>query len=254
MKSNIAKQARTKKLAVCALAFSSVMAAGSVNAQWVVTDPGHTVQNVVQQIMVSGERAIEFGKQIDEWKKQYEHFQQQLIKFQSFLNNPIALPNSEPWVELNKTEVVKQKCGDAGGSLLGRLMDSVGLQLNGDLAKQQLQVCVNIESAKVDKFNYTVKFARDSVPQMQSLLGKIQGQRGTSSSQGNIQGVDSESMRLANDLDIKYQSWQAQMKTYDAYIAAMMDKQNTLATRALKGQASPLGQAISTAAMAGALQ
>lgn len=254
MKSNIAKQARTKKLAVCALAFSSAMAAGSVNAQWVVTDPGHTIQNVIQQILVSGERAGEFVKELDEWKKQYEHFQQQLIKFQSFLNNPIALPNSEPWVELNKAEVVKQKCGDAGGSMLGRLMDSVGLQLNGDLAKQQLQVCVNIESAKVDKFNYTVKFARDSVPQMQSLLGKIQNQRGTSSSQGNIQGVDSESMRLANDLDIKYQAWQAQMRTYDAYIATMMDKQNTLAARALKGEASPLGQMLSTGLMAGALQ
>lgn len=254
MTSNIAKQARKKKLATCVLAFSSVMAAGSVNAQWVVTDPGHTLQNVFQQILVSGERAGEFAKELDEWKKQYDHFQQQLIKFQSFLNNPIALPSSEPWVELNKTEVVKQKCGDAGGSLLGRLMDSVGLQLNGDLAKQQLQVCVNIESAKVDKFNYTVKFVRDSVPQMQGLLGKIQGQRGTSSSQGNIQGVDSESMRLANDLDIKYQSWQAQMKTYDAYIATMMDKQNTLAARALKGEPSILGQAISTAAMAGALQ
>ena len=89
-------RAGPKLRAMLKLTLLSVMAAGSVNAQWVVTDPGHTIQNVVQQILVSGERAGEFVKELDEWKKQYEHFQQQLIKFQSFLNNPIALPNSLP--------------------------------------------------------------------------------------------------------------------------------------------------------------
>lgn len=254
MKTN-AKQAYKKNLAVGVLALGCVMAAGSVNAQWVVTDPGHMAANIGQQIKTSVERAAEFGKEMAEWKKQYDHFQQQLIKFQSFLDNPIALPTSEPWRELDKAQVVEQRCRQTGGgSILGNLMSRVGLNLDGDLSEQQMQICVNIESAKVEKFNYTVRFSRDTVPEMQRLLGQVQRQRGTSSDQGNVEGVDSESMRLANDLDIKYQMYQAQMAIYDAYIVAMVDKQNTLAKRGLKGQQTLIGSAISTAAMAGALQ
>ncbi|WP_223619591.1 DUF4141 domain-containing protein [Lysobacter sp. ESA13C] len=254
MKMN-AKQAYKKNLAVGVLALGCVMAAGSVNAQWVVTDPGHMAANIGQQIKTSVERAAEFGKEMAEWKKQYDHFQQQLIKFQSFLDNPIALPTSEPWRELDKAQVVEQRCRQTGGgSILGNLMSRVGLNLDGDLSEQQMQICVNIESAKVEKFNYTVRFSRDTVPEMQRLLGQVQSQRGTSSDQGNVEGVDSESMRLANDLDIKYQMYQAQMAIYDAYIVAMVDKQNTLAKRGLKGQQTLIGSAISTAAMAGALQ
>lgn len=254
MKTN-AKQAYKKNLAVGVLALGCVMAAGSVNAQWVVTDPGHMAANIGQQIKTSVERAAEFGKEMAEWKKQYDHFQQQLIKFQSFLDNPIALPTSEPWRELDKAQVVEQRCRQTGGgSILGNLMSRVGLNLDGDLSEQQMQICVNIESAKVEKFNYTVRFSRDTVPEMQRLLGQVQSQRRTSSDQGNVEGVDSESMRLANDLDIKYQMYQAQMAIYDAYIVAMVDKQNTLAKRGLKGQQTLIGSAISTAAMAGALQ
>jgi len=254
MKTN-AKQAYKKNLAVGVLALGCVMAAGSVNAQWVVTDPGHMAANIGQQIKTSVERAAEFGKEMAEWKKQYDHFQQQLIKFQSFLDNPIALPTSEPWRELDKAQVVEQRCRQTGGgSILGNLMSRVGLNLDGDLSEQQMQICVNIESAKVEKFNYTVRFSRDTVPEMQRLLGQVQSQRKTSSDQGNVEGVDSESMRLANDLDIKYQMYQAQMAIYDAYIVAMVDKQNTLAKRGLKGQQTLIGSAISTAAMAGALQ
>jgi len=256
MKTNNAKQAYKKNLAVGLLALACATAAGSVNAQWVVTDPGHMAANIGQQVATSAERAIEFGKEIAEWKKQYDHFQQQLIRFQSFLDNPIALPTSEPWRELDKSQVVEQRCRQTsgGGSILGNLMSRVGLNLNGDLSEQQMQICVNIESAKVEKFNYTVRFSRDTVPEMQRLLAQVQRQRGTSSDQGNVEGVNSESMRLANDLDIKYQMYQAQMGIYDAYIVAMMDKQNTLAKRGLKGESKLLGTAITTAAMAGALQ
>ncbi|MGJ7904328.1 hypothetical protein [Lysobacter sp. 1R34A] len=255
MKTN-AKQACKKNLAVGVLALSCVMAAGSVNAQWVVTDPGHQIANIGQQVATSVERAVEFGKEMAEWQKQYQHFQQQLIKFQSFLDNPIGLPTSEPWRELDKAQVVEQRCRQpsGGGSILGNLMSRVGLSLDGDLSEQQMQICVNIESAKVEKFNYTVRFSRDTVPEMQRLLGQVQSQRGTSSDQGNVDGVNSESMRLANDLDIKYQMYQAQMAIYDAYIVAMVDKQNTLAKRGLKGKQSIIGTVLSTGLMAGALQ
>lgn len=256
MKANNAKRAYKKNLAIGALALCCSVAAGGVNAQWVVTDPGHQIANIGQQVAVSAERAMEFTEQLAEWKKQYDHFQQQLIKFQTFLDNPIALPTAEPWSELNKQEVVEQRCRQpsGGGGMLGSLMSGLGLDLDGNLSKQQMQICVNIESAKVDKFNYTVKFARDTVPEMQRLLGRVQSQRGTNSTQGNIAGVDSESRRLANDLDIKYQSWQAQMHIYDAYIVAMMDKQNSLAKRALKGRETLIGSVFSTSVMAGVLQ
>ncbi|MBX9403420.1 DUF4141 domain-containing protein [Lysobacter sp. BMK333-48F3] len=257
MKTMNAKQAIKKNLAVAALAAACVFGVGSANAQWVVTDPGHTIQNIVTQIKGFAERYGQHIKEYTKLQQQVQHFQQQVVKLQSMLST-IGMPAQEQWKELNKSEEVAAKCASSGGGggglpIIGALTGAFKLDLGGDVAKQQRQICANIVSAKVDKYNYTVRFARDTLPEMERQMKELEKKRNSDLKQGTMEAVANDSARLANGMSAKFANYEGQMQAYDSYIAAMEDNQRQLVETAMNGRAGILGSVFKTTALKMAL-
>ena len=63
-----------------------------------------------------------------------------------------------------------------------------------------------------------------------------------------------DALTYANTFDTRYKGWQIKMKTYDEYIHAMQIQQMQLTELGLKGEISPLGTLVKTAALKSALQ
>lgn len=257
MKTMNAKQAIKKNLAVAVLTAACVFGVSSAHAQWVVTDPGHTIQNIVTQIKGFAER---YGQHYKEWtklKESVEHFQQQLVKLQSMLST-IGMPPQEKWKELDRGAEVAAKCASSGGGggglpVIGALTGGFKLDLGGDVAKQQRQICVNIVSAKVEKYNYTVRFARDTLPEMERQMKTLEKKRNSDLKQGTMEAVANDSARLANAMSAKFANYQGQMQAYDSYIMAMEDNQRQLVETAMNGRAGILGSVFKTVALERAL-
>ncbi|MEI2455535.1 MULTISPECIES: DUF4141 domain-containing protein [Lysobacter] len=255
MKTMNAKQAMKKNLAVAVLAAGCVLGIGSANAQWVVTDPGHTIQNIVTQIKGFAERYGQHIKEYTKLQQQVQHFQQQVIQISSMLQS-IGMPTQQPWAEISNSERNKRitdRCSTGGGGLLGSLASVFKLNPNGDLAEQQKQICANIVTAKVDKYNYTVRFATQTLPQIEKQIKDLESQRKQNNKQGNLETVANDSTRLANSMSASFQIYQGQMQAYDNYVLQMEDEQRELVKTAMKGRNDILGSVFKGVALDKAL-
>ncbi|WP_216073460.1 hypothetical protein, partial [Acinetobacter baumannii] len=64
------------------------------------------------------------------------------------------------------------------------------------------------------KYNDSVDFIQQTIPQKDDLITKINANRKRDNRAGTVTGVDSDSLRTANELAVQSQSWQARMKAY----------------------------------------
>lgn len=249
------KQGRRKgkrglRLGVLATMLSCALMVGPSGATGI---PVVDAASILKQVIVSIERGLEHVETITKWTQQLNHMKQQVIQIQSMLSS-IGMPANQPLTKVGDNYLVAESCSSGGGGFsLATLASVFKLNPDGDVMEQQKQICVNIRVARNKKFDYTVDFVQKTAPQMQSMLDKLNSQRNSNNNQGNLQAVDSDSMRMANDLALKFQIWEGQMKAYDTYIASMEENQRVLAKTALKGKQTILGTFVKTAALKTAL-
>lgn len=252
-KNKSAKRKHQKSL-LASLALMCSLAVGSANAQWIVNDPAHMMQNILTQLEQMAKDVAEYGEQAARWQQQYSHYRQQLIKAQSLLTK-LGLPQS---VNLEKVEddyMIADRCRGAGGGVLSGLKNMLTLDPNGDLMKQQQQICVNIQIMENRKYNETVEFLKKSMPELEQTLASLKSARDSENTQGNLTKVSYDAEALNADMSKSFAEWEARMNSYDAYIQSMQQAQKTLAQIALKGkQSSPLGTLVKTTALQGALE
>ncbi len=198
--------------------------------------------------------AAEYVEQRTRWIRTLEQYAQALVQVQAVMNN-FAMPQGAVLTKVPENYLVKQSCGgDTDLSLTG-LFKTFVFNPKADFKAQQTQICVNIRMMQNRKYNEAVTFMAESVPLMQSSLTRIFNLRIFSNSQGNVQGTDSEALRMANDLAVQSQIWQSRMRSYDAYIEVMEANQKVVAENALKGDTTNqiIGTLVKTAALKGAL-
>ena len=238
-----------RRLGVLATVLSCVLMVGPSNATGI---PVVDAASILKQVIVSIERGLEHVETISKWTQQLNHMRQQVVQIQSMLSS-IGMPANQPLTKVGDNYLVAESCGGSGGFSLASLASVFRLNTSGDVMEQQKQICVNIRVARNKKFDYTVDFVQRTAPQMQTMLDRLNSQRNSNNNQGNLQAVDSDSMRMANDLALKFQVWEGQMKAYDTYIASMEENQRVLARTALKGKQTIVGAIVETAVLKTAL-
>jgi len=151
--------------------------------------------------------------------------------FKSFGLPPGAILTPVP-----DTYLVNESCGSPNDLSVDSLLGYFVFNSKGDWKAQQRQICVNIRMMQNRKYNDSVAFITQTIPQMDQLMEAINKLRKVSNLSGNVAAVDSDSLRTANELAVQAQSWQARMKAYDAYIEVMEANQRVVAEAALKGE------------------
>jgi hypothetical protein len=198
--------------------------------------------------------AAEYVEQRTRWIRTLEQYAQALVQVQAVLNN-FGMPQGIALTPVADNYLVAQSCGGTTDLSVTGLFKTFVFNPKADFKQQQTQICVNIRMMQNRKYNEAVKFMTESVPLMQSSLTRIFNMRIFSNSQGNVQGTDSEALRMANDLAVQAQIWQSRMHSYDAYIEVMEANQKVVAENALKGDTTNqiIGTLVKTAALKGAL-
>ena len=214
------------------------------------------------EIIAAGSKAQDAAEYIEQrtrWIRTLQQYMQALVEVQAVLND-FGMPMGADLTPVGDDYLVKETCG--GGDMdfsLGGLFKKFVFDPQADFKEQQTQICVNIRMMQNRKYNEAVMFMNYSVPKMESSLSRIFKLRILSNNQGNVQGTDSESLRMANDLAVQSQVWNSRMRSYDAYIEVMGANQRVVAATALKGPKATsmldkaVGDLVTTAALKGAL-
>ncbi|KAF1707045.1 hypothetical protein [Pseudoxanthomonas sacheonensis] len=251
---NKSAKRKHKKPLLASLALMCSLAVGGANAQWIVNDPAHMMQNILTQLEQMGKDVAEYAEQAARWQQQYSHYRQQLIKAQSMFTK-LGLPQSVTLEKVEDDYMIADRCRGAGGGLLSGLKNMLTLDPNGDLMKQQQQICVNIQVMENRKYNETVEFLKKSMPELDQTLATLKSMRDSNNDQGNLTKVSYDAEALTADMNKSFAEWESRMNSYDAYIQSMQQAQKTLTQIALKGkQSSPLGTLVKTTALQGALE
>jgi len=216
-----------------AIAVFLVALCGQAKAQYIVKDPFGLMAKMEQ----ISKDAAEFGKNAERWKSTADHYQQQLIKLQRLNFGQAQMEDSFAMRPLDYG--MDDTCSGPGKGIKDQLVGAfkqLAPQLDGNVVNEQLVICQRMVYAENRKYN-------DSVTMLKTLLkrstefSQIEQQRdGVSNSQGALAANDNEAYRFVarNQLDLDY--WQARMKAYDDYIAALKADHARLAKRALQGK------------------
>jgi hypothetical protein len=228
---------------------------GQANAQLIVNDP----IAVAKAMMEYAEQAKRWTDTLKQYQQQLEHYQQQLIKLQRLNLGQSTMADN--FAERAEDYGLEDTCPGATGSGLSGLLQqfkALAPNMQGDMVKEQLQVCARMVMAQNAQYNESVRMLKRLI-QRNEQFKQVQAQRDSGgTSQGALAANDNEVQRFVaqNAMDLDY--WQAQMRAYDSYIVALKDDQARLSRRALDGDKSswlaPLGQIVQAATLAKALE
>ena len=248
---NSSAKRKYRKPVLASLALMCSLAVGGANAI-VFHDPIHTIQNIITQITQKSFDIAEYGEQAMRWQQTLSHYQQQLIRMQSLMMN-FGLPRGQQMTEVPDDYMVREKCASSSFSL-SSLTQVFNLNPAGNITEQQKAICANIQMTRNAKYNETVRFMRQTVPELETMLGQLKTQRDASNNQGNVEASNNNALQASNKLNVNFQTWSSRMQMYDAYISSMEENQKLLASLALKGENNPIGTLVKTGVLAGALQ
>ncbi|WP_031372217.1 hypothetical protein [Lysobacter antibioticus] len=247
-------RSRVKRRSVGGAVGTAVIAlglvAGPANAQLVVNDPvnyGAKLQQIAKD-------AAEFGKNAQRWKETATHYQQQVIKLQRLNFGQLKMEDSFPPRAADYG--MEDMCpGPSRGvrDQLTKMFRQVMPQMDGNVVDEQQAICQRMVYAENAKYNESVAMLR-TLMQRSREFGQIENQRDSvSSSQGALAANENEASRFVarNQLELDY--WQARMKAYDGYIAALKWDHTRLAKRALRGKKGALDGIVPTDVIKSAL-
>ena len=241
---------RLKRGAAVSAILIAGLSAGQSSAQMIVKDPFGLMAKMEQISKDAGE----FSKNATRWKETADHYQQQVIKLQRLNFGQAQMEDSFPARQLDYG--MEDMCPGPGRGIKDQLTKAFRQAmptLEGNVVDEQLAICQRMVYAENAKYNESVSMLR-TLMQRSREFAQIEGQRDSvSGSQGALAANDNEAYRFVarNQLELDY--WQARMKAYDDYIAALKWDHTRLAKRALRGKKGALDGIVPTDVIKSAL-
>lgn len=229
---------------LCALPPSGARAGGVP-----VIDFINWIQNYLQQYQAT----TEYSEEAKRWYDTYQHMQQQLIRLKGFTASmgPMADQLSRRSDDYGMTTSCR---GSRGGVALSALKATIGLDLDGDIRQQQVQLCERIVLAENAKYNETVDMLQRLRERAEEFQQIERGRASVGDSQGDLEANDNDVARFSAGMQMELDYWEAMIAGYDSYIGLLKVDQQRLAIQAMNGPQKSWGTVIQGAALKGALE
>ncbi|WP_363799782.1 hypothetical protein ABU614_06460 [Lysobacter firmicutimachus] len=242
-----------RRLARLLLVASAASCAHAATAQMLVSDPG----NLSAQIQQTGKDAIEFGKQAQRWRETVAHFRQQLIGLRRLNFAPAQM--RDDFAARPDDYGLEDLCPSRSGEVRERLpsvLRQAAPDLNGPIARQQLAICQRLVLAENARYNESVRMLKTLIERGRQFQDIELQRAGVRDSPGDLAANDNEAQRFLVRSAMELDYWQARMKAYEDYIAALKWDQSRLARRAMRGppDTGPGGRAVQAVALSLALR
>jgi hypothetical protein len=260
-------RASATKASICiALTIATGIASVPAHAQWFTQDNA-AISKAAAEYSAQARRWIEtiqqykntiahYGKEVAHWKAQIDQWEQQLVKLKALDIEIFSLENK--FAPVADDYGVKEECPGSSGGLAADIttaLQSFIPVMDGDVVKQQKDLCRLVVRSKNAKYNRTVKYL-GFIAQATRDFEAIQTTRFNSvdKSPANLQSVATDTARFASNLSEARAAWETDLKQHDAQIHMLRQMQAILSRRAMNGQPSPLGTLVNTAAMRAAFK
>jgi hypothetical protein len=219
------------------VALCGLLAAGSAGAQAVVVDPGHIIKTVFGHYSKYVQDALQYGKEIEEWKRTYDHYRQQLIAGNVYSGKAGEIPGFE---RRDPEQGVAESCPAP------RATDT--------LAMQQVELCRQIVRAQNAQYNEIVKILETANRRDQELQRIYADRQSVGTEQGRLAANDNQLAGFQARVQMDLQYAELVVDTYDSYLARLREDQVRLAKEVLTGKAGGAADVVRGAALNAALK
>jgi hypothetical protein len=213
----------------------------------------NALQNYWAQYAQWIETAQHYQETIQHYAQQATYWQTQLNKLKH-LNFTLFTLKHE-FTEVDKDFGIGVECPGraASGGLSGVLdtaLDKLVPDMNGDVLKQQQDICGLIVQAKNVKYNDTVhylNYVAEKGAEIADVQTKLLGKIGDSS--GNTASFNAQLTEFGQTLNSARAQWESNQKQSNAQIDMLLTMQANLSRRAMNGSPSLLGTVVNTVAL-----
>lgn len=259
MKTNRKSHSSYRKTSLVAgLVLALGLFTGNGNAQWVVTDPGHTIGTGLDM----AQSAVEFGEQLSRWQRQLQEFEDALTSVTSIMQNPSSLI---PVSVSSDMKSVAENAGDdvhcpsatglslSPAELFSTVLNSFGKE---DLVKEQNTLCLQANHLRNMKYNEAKKMVDESRERSAKLSEFVSQTRDGSKSEGSYRAAMLSAQVLMSSTLVDMQYAKVRLDAYDAMIARVESDSDALAKQMMQGKKNQnpisalITDVISTAALA----
>lgn len=238
---------------VAGLVLACGLFTGNTNAQWVVTDPGHTAGTIADM----AQSWAEFLEQANRWRTQMQEFQDALTKLTSIINNPSGLMTSFN----NDMNEVSNDHGDdinchnprSGGLSITDLFNAIAPSLSDNVPDKQYKLCLQANHLRNMKYNEMVRIIKQTKKHSQKLDELINDAK-TSQTEGAWRAAMLNGQILIASVQIDMQYQQTRLAGYDAMIERVDRDSTGLGRKAINGNKTLLSTVVSTASLKLALE
>lgn len=206
------------------------------------------IANMIRQY---AEQIREFEAQVQHWSGEIQHWTD-MKSLIGNLTSQLQLVTTD-MQHVAKDYMVKEQCGGGGGSiddivnsLLGSALDA--LNPDGDITKQQQEICAQMVMVRNKMFNETVDYVQDVAKDAEDL-NKLVGELDTETTPGALGGIQANANALQVKTTARSELWSTRQSTYQAQLQYLQFRQQALARAALGGTPNVLGQIVDTVAL-----
>ncbi len=240
-------------LPLAALILAGVLAAGPARAQSLVNDPPHTIKTVLGWINTHKQDL----KQIQQWRDQLNHYQQQLVSASKLLDRSMTMTMDFDERALDYGMADQCRAPGGGGSVLSlaALWARVAPDMNGDIKAQQYEICQRIVMTANARFNEQVRMINNIQERDRELKAIAARGQSIGSSQGKLESVKAELSQFGARATMDMQYSESVLVAYDGLLVSLGQDQQHLAQRALRGTGQDvIGAVVQGASLKGALK
>ncbi len=227
---SMARTARLSGLATVVL--GGFLAAGVANAQWVVTDPGHTFVNRFAWIAQYQQKYEELKRQIQQYETQIRELEQKYVRGDAFRG---GAGYRETLSERGLSAFVIERCGNGSG------LPAAPMRI-AEISQRQYQNCVAIVQTENTRYNVMVRVLR-SLAERDQQMDKIKREAESvpEDQPGALERVNNNIAQLEARLAADVQNSRTLLDAYDSSLQALHSEQVWLGQAAFSNQAGGKG-------------
>ncbi|HEV2680619.1 MAG TPA: hypothetical protein VGV14_08965, partial [Rhodanobacter sp.] len=195
--------------------------AGGTQAQVLVTDVAGDASNAATQASTAAsvlKQIAQYTLQAQQYASQIQQYEQMLTKIENLGSNFQLLPNS--MAKIDADPLIQANCNGSSGSIVGNLLSSVTSLLKQSVAQSQQQICTQITTTQVDKYNTTVDML-GSLAANTSALQKLSDLTSSFTNAGESSSATTQAAGYSNQMATAMNDWEAHMKADDAIISSL---------------------------------
>jgi hypothetical protein len=242
-------QQSAKAWVIAGLVCISASYADRSSAQAMVTDPGHTIETMMGHMMTRLEGytqriqdKAQYAKELEHFQREVAHYQQQLIAAGNLANQksmPMTLDFEERALDYGMEESCPSADGHSSGvPSLAQLWKRIAPDLQGDITRQQHELCQKTVLAQNSRFNEQVRMLKNIQKRSGELQRIADAREGAGTSQGKLDTLDYDLSQFLSRATVDMQYSESAMVAYDGLITSLNQDQQRLANVALGGKNS----------------